>query len=73
MDRLMIQGRVCRDERKSVGRRKVPRAHRGTEESLESEETEGLGAGLREAGSPECHQQLLQMNIREIGPILLTS
>lgn len=57
MDWLMIQGRVCRDDyRKSVGRRKGPRTDRGTEESLEAEETEGV-----EARNPECHQQLLSV------------
>lgn len=37
-----------------MGRRKGPRTDGGTEESLEAEETEGVGAQ-----SPECHQQLL--------------
>lgn len=69
----MIQGRVCRNDlRKSVDRREGPRTGRGPEDSLEVEETEGIRACLREAGSPDRHQQLLRVNVREIGPALLT-
>lgn len=77
MERLMIQGRVCR---KSVDRREGPGTHKRTEGSLEREETEGVSLTSVRPGVPNAtnssHQCLPpngRVNTREIGPALLTT
>lgn len=44
-----------------MDRREGPGTHRGTEDSLEREETKGVSASLCEAWCTKCHQQLLSM------------
>lgn len=63
-----------------MDRREGPRTHRGTEDSLEREKTEGVSAGLCEAWLPNTINSSYQrlppngrVTIRDTNPALLTA